>query len=47
MKISEDSSNSKDIVFNVKKLLDYGTDLTLQQMGKKCYMANGWQVLWI
>jgi hypothetical protein len=31
MKISEDLSNSKNMVFNVKKLLNDGVDLMLQQ----------------
>jgi hypothetical protein len=31
MKISEELSNSKTMVFNVKKLLNDGVDLMLQQ----------------
>jgi hypothetical protein len=33
MKIFEGLSNSKNMVFNVKKLLNVGVDLTLQQKG--------------
>ncbi len=31
MKIFEGLSNSKNMIFNVKKLLNVGVDLTLQQ----------------
>jgi hypothetical protein len=35
MKISEGLSNSKNMIFNMKKLLNVGVDLTLRQRGKK------------
>jgi hypothetical protein len=35
MKIFEGLSNSKNMVFNVKKLLNVGVGLTLQQKGGK------------
>ncbi len=41
MKISEDLSNSKNMVFNVKKLLNDGVDLMLQQReGEKQSQQN-------
>jgi hypothetical protein len=40
MKIFEGLSNSKYIVFNVKKLLDLGVDLTLWRRGEK--KRPGW-----
>ncbi len=33
IKIFEGLSNSKNMIFNVKKLLNIGVDLTLQQKG--------------
>jgi hypothetical protein len=48
MKISEGLSNSKNMVFEAKKLLNVGVDLTLWRRGKK--KQPGWnerQILWI
>jgi hypothetical protein len=46
MKIFEDLSKSKNMVFNMKKLLNVGVDLTLQRRGeKKQYEWNELQVL--
>ncbi len=45
--IWEDLTNS-NMVFNVKKLLNDGVDLTLWQRGKKKqHEQSEWQVLWI
>jgi hypothetical protein len=45
MKIFEGLSNSKNIVFSVKKLLNVGLGLTLWQKGrKKRYEQNDRQV---
>jgi hypothetical protein len=43
MKIFEGLSNSKNMVFNVKKLLNFGVGLTLQQKGGKnrCEQMSG------
>jgi hypothetical protein len=46
MKILEDLSNSKNMVFSVKKLLNDGMDLTLWQWDrKKRSQWNAWQIL--
>jgi hypothetical protein len=48
MKISEGLSNSKNMVFNMKKLLNVGVDLTLWQRGlKKQLGQNERQILQI
>jgi hypothetical protein len=45
MKISEGLSNSKNMVFNVKKLLNVGVGLTLQwKGGKNRCEQNEWQI---
>jgi hypothetical protein len=46
MKISEGLSNSKNMVFNTKKLINNGVDLTLWRRGeKKRYGRHEGQIL--
>ncbi len=48
IKISKGLSNSKNMVFNMKKLLNVGVGLMLRQRGKKKqYGQNEWQILQI
>jgi hypothetical protein len=48
IKILKGLSNSKYMVFKVKKLLKVGVDLMLQPRGKKKRSRrNEWQFLWI
>jgi hypothetical protein len=48
MKIFEGLSNGKNMVFNVKKLLNVGVDLTLRRKSdKKRPGQNVWQILQI
>jgi hypothetical protein len=45
MKIFEGLNKSKNMVFNVKKLLNVGVDLTLRQKGgKNQCKRNEWQI---